>query len=552
MKPTRWVVVAVAIVCASALVTAQTPSTDQLRQAIDAVRKALDAVDVLVTPPPLPPPPPPPPTGTVVTVPSGGNLQAAIDAATAGTTIVLDPAGTYSQITLRNKGPLTTPITIKSSTTLAIGVRVTAATPLPKIVSNDGLAPIRAEQRASNYVLDGLAPQPVAGNGGMALVEFGSDSATLSTDQPDAIVLQHMKILADPTIGGKRGIAAQTRTFTLRDSYIAGFKWIGQDSQGFAAWNGPGPYTIENNYVEASGENILFGGADARSPANQPRNVIIRGNYVTKPVAWKANASIQVKTGIEIKDALGVLIENNTVENTWHSAQNGYLLLLTPRNDNGTAPFTQVRDVVVQWNVFRHGAAFAQVLGEDDIAGRPSARTINVKFSNNLVYDIDAVKWGEAGHYVPLFLVIGGPQSVDIGHVTALYSTPNSNTQSGVSASIELEPSGPHQYKADGFSVHDSILSEGRYTIFGPAGQGRTALNGEAPNAILQDTLFIRNAPADVVNYGPDTNYVSNVGETVVDPGFKPLKTYATTDGKPIGVDLAVLRARIPSLDLTK
>ena len=34
------------------------------------------------------------------------------------------------------------------------------------------------------------------------------------------------------------------------------------DSQCFMAYNGNGPFLIENNYLSAAGENILFGGAD--------------------------------------------------------------------------------------------------------------------------------------------------------------------------------------------------------------------------------------------------------------------------------------------------
>ena len=34
-----------------------------------------------------------------------------------------------------------------------------------------------------------------------------------------------------------------------------------QDSQAIAGWTGPGPYDIINNHVEATGEDVGFGGA---------------------------------------------------------------------------------------------------------------------------------------------------------------------------------------------------------------------------------------------------------------------------------------------------
>ena len=45
------------------------------------------------------------------------------------------------------------------------------------------------------------------------------------------------------------------------DSYLSDFHEVGADNQAVASWNGPGPFKIVNNYLEASSENILFGGA---------------------------------------------------------------------------------------------------------------------------------------------------------------------------------------------------------------------------------------------------------------------------------------------------
>jgi hypothetical protein len=44
-------------------------------------------------------------------------------------------------------------------------------------------------------------------------------------------------------------------------SHLAGIWRSGQDSQAFAAWDGAGPYTITDNYLEAASETVMFGGA---------------------------------------------------------------------------------------------------------------------------------------------------------------------------------------------------------------------------------------------------------------------------------------------------
>ena len=47
-------------------------------------------------------------------------------------------------------------------------------------------------------------------------------------------------------------------------------------------WNGPGPFLIENNHLEAAAENIMFGGTDPAIPQLVPTGIKIRRNLITK------------------------------------------------------------------------------------------------------------------------------------------------------------------------------------------------------------------------------------------------------------------------------
>ena len=87
--------------------------------------------------------------------------------------------------------------------------------------------------------------------------------------------------------GQKRGIALNAAAVTIRDSYIADCKGVGQDTQAIGGWNGPGPYTIENNYLEAAGENVMFGGADPAIANLVADGITFRGNYLSRPMAWR-------------------------------------------------------------------------------------------------------------------------------------------------------------------------------------------------------------------------------------------------------------------------
>ena len=72
-----------------------------------------------------------------------------------------------------------------------------------------------------------------------------------------------------------------------------------------AAWEGAGPYTITDNYLAASGENILFGGGDnLGGEATNPADILVAGNYIHKPQAWRDFHRVGEKpVGTEERDA---------------------------------------------------------------------------------------------------------------------------------------------------------------------------------------------------------------------------------------------------------
>ena len=77
-------------------------------------------------------------------------------------------------------------------------------------------------------------------------------------------------------------------------------------------WNGPGPFRIENNYLEAAGENFMLGGTDPAISNLVPSDVIFRGNQLAKPREWRG-LKWTVKNLFELKNARRVLVES-----AWH------------------------------------------------------------------------------------------------------------------------------------------------------------------------------------------------------------------------------------------
>src|SRR6185295_8362416 len=169
----------------------------------------------------------------------------------------------------------------------------------------------------------------------IALGDGGAAQNDLST-VPSGLALDRLYIHGDADRGQKRGIALNADQTTITGCYISDIKAIGQDSQAIGGWNGPGEYIIENNYLEAAGENIMFGGGDPSIPDLTPTKIMVRNNFLSKPLAWREKGAPrwQVKNLFELKNARGVTIERNVMERSWQQAQSGYAVLFTVRNQD--------------------------------------------------------------------------------------------------------------------------------------------------------------------------------------------------------------------------
>jgi hypothetical protein len=509
-------------------------------------------------------------TGTIWTVNAGGNLQAAIDNAQLGDTILLQAGATFTgEYILRNKTTGTGYITIRSSAPdsalPADGIRITPAdaSQLPKLKPPSTQPTIYTEPGAHHYKLMFLEIQnnPL-GYYDMMDIGDGTSAQNSLSMVPHDFIIDRVYMHGDPTVGQKRAIALNSASTQIINCYISEIKANGQDSQAIAGWNGPGPYTISNNYLEASGENIMFGGADPSITNLLPSNITITNNYITKSLTWRGQ-NWTVKNGIEIKIGQHVLIDHNVIENNWPNAQDGMIIVFTVRDQDATAPWSTIADVTFSNNVVRHAAGFLNVLGLDDNQGgiRPSVRMNGLHVVNNLVYDINPQTWDDPTSGVwgsgRMFLILGGPQNVEIAHNTVVST--NLNTNPTVNTALTMGEIGD-TYLTQGLVMRDNIIAEGQYGVFGDTvGVGTIAFTTFAPGALFTDNVLIRGSQSGVYNtydsMYPTTTTVPPGGATVLTSGYTVTGTYAnlpTTDSKTVGADINAITSGIPGVDLTK
>jgi carbohydrate binding protein with CBM6 domain len=486
-----------------------------------------------------------------IPVAAGGSLQAAIDAAKPGDVIELQPGATFDgPFRLRAKAGMsaTSRITIRTagSTGLpAAGQRITpAASPLlAKIRATSAGSGIKTEAGAAYWTLMLLEFLPATSTASANLVEFGGAGTSQSSLSvvPHHLVMDRCYLHGNASYGQRRGLALNSGDTQVINSHFADFKGVNQDTQAILGWNGPGPFVIENNHLEAAGENIMFGGSDPNIPQLVPTNIKIRRNLITKPLAWMTQ-SWTVKNLVEFKNAKDVVVEGNTIENNWAAGQQGYSILFTPRNQTGTAPWVIVKNITIQNNVIRHVAAVFNVLGYDDLA--TSQQTQDILIRNNLIYDVNDTTYSTPNHPANgrLAVIGAGPKNVVFDH--------NTVDNKGASTVFFYGGKTPTGVQITGFELTNNLLRAGTYLIYGDKiGEGTAALNSYTPSPIVLHNTFA-NETAKTYPVGNDfptsTQWLADfTNAAAADYSLRStsLSNNAGTDGKDIGVDFAEIVA---------
>ncbi len=328
---------------------------------------------------------------------SSSDFQTALDTAAPGQTIVLQTGHVYEgPFYFRRKtgdGWITIQGDDGAKSLPGPGVRVTPAdaASMPKLVAS-AQSVLIADPGAHHFRLVGLEIAPSPGVYLTDVVELGLTATTLDS-VPHDFSFDRCYIHGDSAAGARRGIALNSANTEVINSYLADFKEVGFDSQALCGWNGPGPFTITNNYLEGAGENVMFGGADPTIPNLVPANITITRNHFEKPVSWRQDPNAPssaphwaVKNLLELKNAQHVVIDGNVFEYVWVDGQVGFAILFTPRNQDGHSPWSIVQDVTFTNNIVRHAGAGVDIIGTDDI--NTSGPLKQVRIANNLFADI--------------------------------------------------------------------------------------------------------------------------------------------------------------------
>jgi hypothetical protein len=235
-------------------------------------------------------------------------------------------------------------------------------------------------------------------------VAFGGTQSRVA-DLPSDLILDRCYIHGNPRVSLFRGVLLNSVSSAVIDSHISDVHVVGHDSQAIEGFNGPGPFKIANNYLEAAGENIMFGGGDPSIPGLVPSDIEIRGNHLVKPLEWRRDNPAYrgpywtIKNLLELKNAQRVVIEDNVLQNVWAADQDGIAVLFTPRN-GGAAPWSLVQDVMFRNNIVVNALGGVGIQSTDD--GHPTRGLRRVAIANNLWVNVDRLFLSMSVHRVPI------------------------------------------------------------------------------------------------------------------------------------------------------
>jgi hypothetical protein len=429
-----------------------------------------------------------------------------------------------------------------------------------------GSGPFDFAPGANHYRMLGLEITRSASEDSVAnLVSIAEESPA------DHLVFDRVWIHGTPQSETTRGIRFGGSTdVAVVDSYFTDFHCIAltgtcTDAQAVAGGlssNPMGPYKIENNFLEASGEVVMFGGGGATSA---PSDIEIRHNHLFRPMTWMKDSPgfvgstdghpFIVKNIFELKNGERVLFENNILENCWGGySQEGYAILLTPKSQgHNQCPECRVLDVTIRNSKIMNVGAGFQIANAKSDFGALAKDGGRYSIHDVLLENVDGEQFRGHGTLFQISTAGLPLHDVSIDHVTGQ-----------ASKSLFILGSPADSPKTANFTFTNNLIGADRMQ-FGSTGGGpkNCAFKPEAQGPVgLFESCFSNYKVAgnvimgggskwpsknELVKKQSDVGFMTAEKDRVTDYRLNPSSRYkkAGTDQKDVGADIDAIENAI-------
>jgi len=532
-----------------------------------------------------------PSPGNITLVTAGASLQQALNAAQCGDTLELQAGATFSGsftlpakpcddqhwITIRTSAPNSAlpPEGIRLTPCFA-GVASLPARPALNCQSTQnvmarllmpkpGDGPIVFAAGANHYRLLGL--EITRSVGGPIVYHL----VVASPGPADHVVLDRVWVHGTPQDEVKSGLGTTGMTYvavvdsTFTDMHCISHSGSCTDGNAIGGGNGNlpmGPYKIVNNFLEAGGENIIFGGAGG---SVAPADIEIRRNHMFKPLTWlqgqpgfvggPSGDPFMVKNLFELKNAERLLFEGNILENSWGGfSQRGWGIVLTPRGS-----WAPVQDITIRYNTLSHTGAGMQLCATKNLENGVMVDSLAAQrwsIHDIVIEDVDGTKFNGSGNLFQLGTGFTTKffNSVSINHVTG-FPDPNHGVIS-LGGATNL----PKAYNMD---ITNNLLLAGKFIVWSTGIANGCAVSGNpmasfnacwtsyiaGPNALIGINTNTAAANWPAGNFFPTsvaavqfTNFNNGNGGNYALLPTSPYKN-AASDGKDLGADINAVNA---------
>lgn len=552
-----------------------------------------------------------PAPGSVINVNAGGNLQTALDNAVCGDTIELQAGATFSGvfnfpakncdndhwIIVRTGSPdASLPPEGQRLTPCYAGVASLVGRPqytcnqpqnvLAKLVVS-GLAdgPVIFESGANHYRLLGLEiTRPVGVKASPTLISIEQKGTA------EYIVVDRSWLHGVPLDDTKTGFnLAGSSYVAVVDSYLNDLHCTAKtgactDAHAVSGGTGDhqdGPYLIQDNFLEASGEAILFGGGGATST---PTDITIDFNHFFKPLQWMPGSKpfqggyggnpFIVKNHLELKNAARVLAEANLMEDVWGGfSQRGFAIVLTPINQPSRTnlplcPICMVTDVTIRYTHVIHAGGGIVMATPGESHGSSKTKYYAVAGTRWSIHDIvmDDISSENYNGTGRLFYLANGWPTNPINTVTLNHITGFADVTGGFMFTGNNKPN----QEMYGLVFTNNIITTGIHPMWDAEGGDASCAVSDVPvtivNSCFKTFTFNYNAflgttpefgssvwPAGNM-FGPSpsnaefTSFNDGNGGNYELPPNSPYKN-AGSDGKDLGADIVGLNEALAGVE---